>query len=60
MHHGSDVDLLVEFSKPISLLTLVSLENYLSEIIGVKADVVPKEDIRVELKDRILQETVFA
>ncbi|HNQ26268.1 MAG: Nucleotidyltransferase domain protein [Euryarchaeota archaeon ADurb.BinA087] len=60
MHRGSDVDVLVEFFEPVSLLALVSLENYLSEILGVKADVVPREDIRVELKDRIIRETVFA
>jgi predicted nucleotidyltransferase len=58
-HGGSDVDVLVEFSEPISLITLVSLENYLSELLGIKADVVPKEDIRIELRDRILREAVY-
>ncbi|MBF0516253.1 MAG: nucleotidyltransferase family protein [Nitrospirae bacterium] len=55
----SDIDVLVEFDKPISLLTLVSLENYLSDITEVKVDVVPKGDIRLELKERILSETVY-
>jgi len=49
----------VEFSDTISLLKLVSLENYLSELLGIKVDVVPKEDIRIELRDRILGEAVF-
>ncbi len=41
---GSDVDVLVEFSDTISLLKRVSLENYLTTLIGIKVDVVPRED----------------
>ncbi len=55
----SDVDILVEFEKPISLLKLVNLENFLADNIGIKVDVVPKEDIRHELKDRILGEVIY-
>jgi predicted nucleotidyltransferase len=58
-HSGSDVDVLVEFSEPISLIQLVSLENYLTDIVGLKVDVVPKDDIRKELKDTILKDAVF-
>lgn len=55
----SDVDILVEFEKPISLLKLVNLENFLADVMGLKVDVVPKEDIRHELKERILKEVVY-
>ena len=55
----SDVDILVEFEKPISLLKLVNLENFLGDIIGIKVDVVPKEDIRRELKERIIKEVIY-
>jgi hypothetical protein len=54
----SDVDVLVEFEKPVSLLHIVSLENYLSDILGAKVDVVPKKNIRKELKELILKEAV--
>ncbi len=37
---GSDIDILVEFKEAPSLLTLIKLENDLSEIIGVKVDLV--------------------
>jgi len=37
---GSDIDILVEFKEAPSLLTLIKLENDLSEIIGVKIDLV--------------------
>ena len=37
---GSDIDILVEFKDAPSLLTLIKLENDLSEILGVKVDLV--------------------
>ncbi len=55
----SDVDILVEFEKPISLLKLVNLQNLLAGLLGINVDVVPKEDIRHELKERILRKAVY-
>jgi len=55
---SSDVDILVEFEKPISLLKIVTLENTLSDLIGIKVDVVPIKNIRAELKDFILKEMI--
>lgn len=37
---GSDLDILVEFKESPSLLTLIKLENDLSEILGIKVDLV--------------------
>jgi predicted nucleotidyltransferase len=37
---GSDIDILVEFKESPSLLTLNKLQNDLSEILGVKVDLV--------------------
>lgn len=56
---SSDVDILVEFEKPVSLLHIVSLENHLSDILEIKVDIVPKKNIRQELKADILKETVL-
>ncbi len=36
----SDIDILVEFKESPSLLTLIKLENDLSEILGIKVDLV--------------------
>ncbi|MDA8086055.1 MAG: nucleotidyltransferase family protein [Nitrospiraceae bacterium] len=55
----SDIDILVEFSEPISLLDLIGAENYISDLIGRKVDLVPREDIRPELKQVILDEVVY-
>jgi len=54
----SDLDLLVDILHPISLLELVGAEIYLTDILGVKVDVVPKRNVRAELQDAILKEAV--
>jgi len=38
---------------------LVHLENVLKELIKMKVDLVPKEDLRPELKEKILKETIY-
>ncbi len=55
---GSDLDLLAEFEDSISLLDLIGAEQYLSKILKVKVDLIPKEDVRPELKAVILKEAV--
>ena len=55
----SDLDILVEFEEPVSLLELVRVENYLSELLGIKVDLVPKKDVRPELKERILNGAIY-
>ncbi|MCD6221319.1 nucleotidyltransferase family protein [bacterium] len=57
---GSDLDILVEF-KPeakISLLDFVELENYLSDLLGVKVDLVEKSALKPKIGKRILSEVV--
>jgi len=55
----SDIDILVAFEEPISLLDLVGAENYISDLVGTKVDLVPKKDVRPELKEIILNEVVY-
>ena len=54
----SDVDLLVEFEEPsnLTLLDFIRLENYLSEILGVKVDLVEKHTLKPRIGKRVLQE----
>lgn len=54
----SDIDLLTEILRPISLLEIVGAEIYLSETLGIKVDLVPKRSVREELRDNILKEAV--
>ena len=43
---GSDIDILVEFKESPSLLSLIKLENSLSEILGIKVDLVTTGALR--------------
>ena len=42
----SDVDLLVEFEQVPSLLTFIEIELYLTDLIGVKVDLVRKDGLK--------------
>jgi predicted nucleotidyltransferase len=55
----SDLDILVEFEEPVSLLGVVKLENYLSERLDIKVDLIPQKDVREELKERIFKEVIY-
>jgi predicted nucleotidyltransferase len=55
----SDVDVLVEFSETPSLLKFVNLENYLSDNLGVKVDLVHKAGLKPRVGARILAEVVY-
>jgi predicted nucleotidyltransferase len=55
----SDVDVLVEFSEIPSLLKFVNLENYLSDNLGVKVDLVHKSGLKPRIGDRILAEVIY-
>ena len=55
----SDVDVLVTFDETIDLFSFIELENYLSDILGIKVDLVMKDGIKPRLKERILSEAVY-
>ena len=54
----SDLDILVEFTETIDLFKYIELENYMSEILGVKVDLVMKDTLKPRIKDRILNEAI--
>ena len=55
----SDLDVLVSFSETTDLFMFGQLENYLSDILGVKVDLVMKDSLKPRLKDRILNEAIY-
>ena len=55
----SDVDILVTFYETIDLFTFVELENYLSQMLRVKVDLVMKDALKPRLKEKILSEAVY-
>jgi uncharacterized protein len=58
---ASDVDLLVEFDRPVGLFHLSRTQHYLESILGVsKVDLVLRDSIKPALRERILQEAIHA
>ncbi len=55
----SDIDVLVTFSETPSLLKFIELENYLSDNIGVKIDLVMKDSLKPRIGRQILSEAVM-
>ena len=53
---SSDVDILVEFSKPISLFKFLELEELLTGLIGQKVDLVSRKALKPHIGENILQE----
>lgn len=54
----SDLDILVEFEEDPSFFEYIRLEDYLSEILGVKVDLVMKSALQPAIGKRILEEVV--
>ena len=54
----SDLDVLVTFQEAPSLLTFIALENYLSDELGVKVDLVMKDSLKPAIGKVILSEAM--
>ena len=54
----SDLDMLVTFREEPSLLTYIAIENYLSDLLGVKVDLVMKDSLKPKIGEQILSEAV--
>ena len=55
----SDIDILVDFEDGADIFDLVGLALFLEERFNQKVDVVPKEDLRKELRESVLKEVVY-
>lgn len=54
----SDLDILVDFERPIGLLKFVDLKLTLSDLLGVEVDLVMKSALKPRIGKRILQEVI--
>lgn len=57
---GSDVDVLVEFLEPVGLFHFVRLKRFLESVLGTKVDLVTRDALKPQLRDRILKEAIRA
>jgi len=58
-NEDSDVDVLIDFKQAPSLLKFIELENYLSDIVGVKVDLVMKRVLKPRIGQNILAEVIY-
>ena len=54
----SDLDILVEFDKIPGLLKYIKLEYYLSDLLGVKVDLVTRTGLKQNVRKHILNEVI--
>ena len=54
----SDVDLLVEFDRPVGLFAFIGLQQFLETLLGSKVDLGTLRSLKPRLKDRVLQEAI--
>lgn len=55
---GSDVDLLVEFSRPVGLLEFIRLKQVLERTLECEVDLVTPDALRESMKAEILEEAI--
>ena len=56
----SDVDLLVEFYRPVGLFDLTRLRIRLEEVLGRRVDLVPGDALKPRIREEVLAECVRA
>lgn len=55
----SDIDVLVDFSKPVGFFKFIELEDYLSRILEKKVDLVTKKALKPAIKEEVLKEVIY-
>jgi predicted nucleotidyltransferase len=56
---SSDIDIMIEPGKPMGLFEFIRLKNYLSDLLGIKVDLVMKRALKPRIGERILKEVVY-
>lgn len=55
---GSDVDVLVRFSKPVGFFEFLDTKTFLENLLGLPVDLVTEDALKPQLRDRIVAEAV--
>ena len=56
----SDLDLVVEFSRPIGMLAFVHLKDLLSRRLNLRIDLVTPDGLHPLIRDQVMHEVVYA
>jgi len=55
----SDLDLLIQFEKPIGFFKFIALEDYLTKKLGIKVEIVTEDALKPLIKPRVMKEVVY-
>lgn len=55
----SDVDLLVEFDRPVGLFGLVALQQRLEQLLGCPVDIGTPDSLKAAIRSRVMEECVY-
>ncbi|WP_417913900.1 nucleotidyltransferase family protein [Candidatus Electronema sp. JM] len=55
----SDVDVLIDYVEAPSLIALIEMENMLSDLLGLKVDLVTSKGLKPQLRQHILDEVIY-
>jgi uncharacterized protein len=56
---SSDIDILVEFDRPVGLFEFIRLKFYLEGLTGLTVDLITPDAIRSEMRQETLNEAVY-
>jgi predicted nucleotidyltransferase len=57
---GSDVDLLIEFARPVGLFRFLAVKEYLEALLGRPVDLATRDALKRQFRDAILSEAIYA
>jgi len=55
---ASDVDLLVEFSRPVGYFGLFALQDYLEKLLGCPVDLGTPDSLKPNIRERVMGELI--
>lgn len=55
----SDVDVMIDYDEAPSLIALIEIENMLSDLLGMKVDLVTSKGLKPQLRQHLLDEVVY-
>ena len=55
----SDIDLLVEFNRPVGFFGLLALQDYLEKLFGCPVDLGTPDGLKPRLKSKVLAEQIY-
>ena len=58
-HSESDVDLLVEFSRPVGLFLFIGLKQYLEKLLSCPVDLATPNSLKPPSKEFIIREAIY-